>query len=63
MHARIENVPAVLDAAAGPSDPDLPGYRLHALKGLWSVTICGNWRIIFRVQDGNVFDVDLTDYH
>jgi toxin HigB-1 len=58
---------AVLDAANTPDDLDLPGYRLHALKGdlkgLWSVTVSGNWRITFRVKDGNVFDVDLTDYH
>jgi toxin HigB-1 len=67
LRDRLENVLAVLDAAATPADLDLPGYRLHALKGdlkgLWSVTVSGNWRITFRVEDGNVFDVDLTDYH
>lgn len=67
LRDRIENVLAVLDAAATPADLDLPGYRLHALKGdlkgLWSVTVSGNWRITFRVEDGNVFDVDLADYH
>lgn len=67
MRAHLENVLAVLDAATIPADLDLPGYRLHALKGamrgLWSVTISGNWRITFRVEDGDVFDVDLTDYH
>lgn len=46
---------------------DLPGYRLHplkgALKGMWSVTISGNWRITFRFADGDAFEVDLTDYH
>ena len=50
-----------------PADLDLPGYRLHALKGdckgYWSVTISGNWRIIFRFEDGNALDVDLVDYH
>jgi proteic killer suppression protein len=67
LRYRIENVLAVLDAAATPADLDLPGYRLHALKGdpkgTWSVTISGNWRITFRVEHGNAFDVDLTDYH
>jgi len=67
LRDRVENVLAVLDAAAVPADLDLPGYRLHALKGklkgLWFVTISGNWRITFRVEDGNVFDVDLADYH
>lgn len=33
------------------------------LKGLWSVTISGNWRIVFRFADGHVFDVDFLDYH
>jgi len=33
------------------------------LKGFWSVTITGNWRLIFRFEDGNAFDVDLVDYH
>ena len=46
---------------------DLPGYRLHVLKGrlkgVWSVTISGNWRIVFRFVDGDAFDVDLVDYH
>ncbi len=67
LRDRIENVLAVLDAASAAADLDLPGYRLHALKGdlrgLWSVTVSGNWRITFRVESGNVFDVDLTDYH
>jgi toxin HigB-1 len=64
---RIADVLAHLDSAVRPSDLDLQGYRLHALKGpwkgLWSVTISGNWRIVFRVTDGNAFDVDLVDYH
>jgi toxin HigB-1 len=67
LRDRIENVLAVLAAASTVADLDLPGYRLHALKGelkgLWSVTVSGNWRITFRFEDGNVFDVDLTDYH
>jgi hypothetical protein len=33
------------------------------LKGRWSVTISGNWRIVFRFEDGDAFDVDLVDYH
>jgi proteic killer suppression protein len=40
---------------------------LHPLKGnlkdFWSVTVRANWRIIFRFEDGDVFDVDLLDYH
>jgi proteic killer suppression protein len=64
---RIADVLGHLDRAQRPSDLDLPGYRLHALKGhrkgMWSVTISGNWRIVFRCTDGDAFDVDLVDYH
>lgn len=42
-------------------------WRLHPLKGdlkgFWSITITGNWRVIFRFADGDAFDVDLVDYH
>ena len=45
----------------------MPGYRLHALKGelkgFWSIRISANWRIIFRFEDGDALEVDLTDYH
>lgn len=64
---RISDVLAHLDKALKPSDLDLPGYRLHPLKGdlkgKWSITISGNWRVVFRFDDGDAFDVDLTDYH
>jgi proteic killer suppression protein len=64
---RIADILAHLDLALKPSDFDLPGYRLHPLrgdrKGHWSVTISGNWRIVFRFEDGDAFDVDLVDYH
>ena len=64
---RIRDVLFNLDQAHHPSDLNLPGYRLHALrgelKGHWSVTISGNWRIIFRFEDGDALDVDLVDYH
>jgi len=64
---RIEDVLAHLDVAIRPGDVDLPGHRLHRLKGefkgFWSVTVSGNWRIIFRMEDGDAYDVDLLDYH
>ncbi len=64
---RIKDVLAHLDVARHPNDLNLPGYRLHALrgelKGYWSVTISGNWRITFRLEDGDAFEVDLVDYH
>ena len=56
-----------MDTAVKPSDVDLPGYRLHplkgALKGFWSISISGNWRVVFRFDDGDVYDLDLVDYH
>ena len=64
---RIGIALADLNAAKTPPDLDLPGYRLHRLKGnmkgFWSIRISGNWRIIFRLEGGDAFDVDLTDYH
>lgn len=65
--AKVERVLARLDVAAGPSDMNLPGFGLHSLKGdlagVWSVTITGNWRIVFRFEGPDVRDVDLIDYH
>ena len=64
---RIRRVPGNLDWAGRPTDLDLPGYRLHALKGpragFWSVRVSGNWRIVFRFDGGEPVDVDLVDYH
>ena len=58
---------ADLDDAGKPSDLDLPGYQLHPLKGdlkgFWSISISANWRIIFRFEEGDAYDVDLVDYH
>lgn len=63
----IENILAFLEIAEQPQDLDKPGYNLHPLKGsykgFWSVRVSGNWRIIFRFQDGDATDVDLIDYH
>ena len=65
---KISDVLAALDTAEEPSEVGrFPGWRLHPLrgdlKGFWSVTITGNWRIVFRFEDGDAFDVDLVDYH
>ncbi len=67
LRAKVERVLSALDAAGSPQELDLPGFRLHPLKGdlegFWSVTVSGNWRVIFRFEDGDAFDVDLLDYH
>jgi proteic killer suppression protein len=64
---KIARILAFLSRASRPEDMNLPGFRLHPLRGdldgLWSVTVRANWRIIFRFEDGNVTDVDLVDYH
>ena len=64
---KIRRVLAQLDQATCPEDLDLPGYRLHALKGdlagYWSVTIRANWRIVFRFDGVDVTGVDFLDYH
>lgn len=56
-----------LDASTSPKDMDLPGYRLHELKGdkqeCWSVTVNGNWRITFFFVDKDAYLVDYKDYH
>lgn len=64
---KIRRVLAYLDRASEPRDMDLPGWRLHPLKGdlagSWSVTVQANWRIVFRFEDGDATDVDYLDYH
>jgi proteic killer suppression protein len=65
---KIGDILAAIDAAVEIEDVSLfPGWRLHPLKGdfrdFWSVTVSGNWRIIFRFEGGNAFELDLVDYH
>ncbi|HXC44654.1 MAG TPA: type II toxin-antitoxin system mRNA interferase toxin, RelE/StbE family [Candidatus Dormibacteraeota bacterium] len=63
----VERILTALDAASTPQALDIPRYRLHPLKGdlkgLWSVTVRANWRIVFRFEGTDAFDVELIDYH
>ena len=63
----VERILTVLDSATVPPGLDIPRYHLHPLKGdlkgLWSVTVRANWRIIFRFEGEDAFDVELIDYH
>jgi proteic killer suppression protein len=63
----VERILTVLDSATTPQVLDLPRYRLHPLKGdlrgLWTVTVRANWRIVFRFEGNHAFDVELIDYH
>ena len=64
---RVKLALADLDSANHLRDIDLPGYRLHPLRGdrrgIWSISVSGNWRITFRFEGDDVYDVDLVDYH
>jgi proteic killer suppression protein len=56
-----------LQAAKNPSQMNLPGYRLHPLKGerkgQWAVSVSSNWRLVFEFEGEDATNVDLTDYH
>ncbi len=58
---------AALETALAPSDMALPGARLHRLRGdrvgQWSVSISGNWRVIFEFEGQHATNIDLVDYH
>lgn len=65
---RIVDILAIIEAAPTVSRiGTFPGLRLHRLKGdladFWSVSVSGNWRIVFRVEENEVCDLDLVDYH
>lgn len=58
---------AALDSAQTVDDMDISGYNLHPLKGnmkgRWSISVSGNWRLTFEFRDGNVYILDYEDYH
>ena len=64
---KIERMLARLEESSEVGNMDLPGFRLHPLKGdlagFWSVAVSGKWRVIFRFEGGHASDVDLVDYH
>jgi toxin HigB-1 len=64
---RLRLILGVLSAAQEIRDVGLPGLGLHRLtgrlSGFWSVSVSGNWRVIFRFEDGEALDVDYVDYH
>ena len=68
QHARrLRLILSNLEAAKNPADMDLPGLRLHALKGkrkgVWSVVVSANWRVTFRFAGQNAEVVNYEDYH
>ena len=64
---KLRDILAALDLSRGPEGMNLPGFRLHelkgSLKGHHAVSVSGNWRVTFRFEDGVAVDVDYVDYH
>ncbi|MEK7878050.1 MAG: type II toxin-antitoxin system RelE/ParE family toxin [Pseudomonadota bacterium] len=64
---RLKTMLFALDLAVRPADMNAPGWRLHALtgklKGYWSLSVSGNWRLIFRFQGPDAELLDYLDYH
>lgn len=65
--ARLRHILTLLHAATSIQDLNFPGSNLHALKGnlagYWAINVSGNWRIIFKFENGNIYNVDYLDYH
>ena len=64
---RLVQILGLLNLAMNANDMDVPGFDLHPLRGnlfeYWSVSVNGNWRIIFRFIENDVELVDYLDYH
>ncbi len=64
---RLRQILALLATAGTVEDMNLPGLKIHQLKGnlagVYAVSVSGNWRVIFRFEDGQASEVDLIDYH
>jgi proteic killer suppression protein len=68
QHARRLRMQLIaLDTAITIEDMNIPGFKLHSLKGSdkdrWSVWVNGNWRITFEFRDSHVFILNYEDYH
>jgi proteic killer suppression protein len=64
---RLRMLLVALDTAQSVEDMNVPGFRLHPLKGAdrgrWSVWVNGNWRLTFEFRDGHAYVLDYEDYH
>jgi len=64
---KLQLILAKLSTSVEIDDMDFPGSNLHPLKGdrkgFWAVDVSGNWRIVFRFENENAYDVDYIDYH
>ena len=66
-NSRLRMILAALDTSLDIGDMDIPGFKLHPLqgrlKGRWSVSVSGNWRVTFEFREGNAYVLDYEDYH
>ena len=64
---RLRQILALLETADSNADMDLPGLNLHELKGqrkgTYAVKVSGNWRVTFKIINGDISDVNYEDYH
>ena len=64
---RLKLILALLETAETVEDMDLPGLSLHELKGnrkgIWALKVSGNWRVTFKIDKGDVLDLNYEDYH
>jgi len=64
---KLSDILDVLDAATTIQDLNFPGSRLHQLQPKqvkrWAIKVSGNWRITFRFEKGDIYEVDYEDYH
>jgi toxin HigB-1 len=67
LATKLRRMLVLLDRGKDPSALNMPGYRLHQLKGgrrgQWSATVSGNWRLVFEFAGEHATNVDLVDYH
>ena len=65
--SKLLRILTALDRSSSPSGMDIPGFRLHPLKGpmkgRYAVSVSANWRVTFRFEDGHAVDIDYLDYH
>jgi proteic killer suppression protein len=67
----VRRVRAILTALIATPDFEhftpRPGWRFHQLQGdragTWSLSVSGNWRLTFRLEEGEICNLDLEDYH
>ncbi len=64
---RLRQILALLETADSIEDMNLPGLNLHELrgqrKGTYAVKVSGDWRVTFKIVDGDIIDVNYEDYH